>query len=212
MPWDTLTLIALPVALLALTVSGVIVVSGWSRRRDLQQRVSRVHAPERLELGRTPLASGPIDVTREAEAVLGLFAGEAAAHHVALELAVQPQLTVRADPRAFREILFDLVDNAVAHAPCGRVLLGAARSGPWVQITVLDDSPNSNQQDRRSELRSAERLAALYGAVLEVDVHAGDGTTITVSLPAANPANRAPSEEAALDPAGIWREVSSVTR
>jgi hypothetical protein len=212
MPWDTLTLIALPVALLALTVSGAIVVSGWKQRRDLQLRVSRVQAPDRLELGRTPLASGPIDVASEVEAVLGLFAGQAATSHVALEFAVQPQLTVRADPRAFREILFDLVDNAVAHASCGRVLLGAARSGPRVEIAVLDDSANSNQQDRRSELRSAERLAALYGAVLEVDVHTGDGTTITVSLPAANPANRALSEEEALDPASIWREVSSATR
>jgi signal transduction histidine kinase len=155
MPWDTLTLIALPVALLAATVSGAIVVSGWKQRRDLQLRVSRVQAPDRLELGRTPLASGPIDVASEAEAVLGLFAGQAAASHVALEFAVQPQLTVRADPRAFREMLFDLVDNAVAHASCGRVLLGAARSGPRVEIAVLDDSANSNQQDRRSELRSA---------------------------------------------------------
>lgn len=212
MLWDTATLIALPVALLALTVSGAIIVSGLNRRHDLQLCVNSVRAPDRFALGRIPLDSRLIDVASEAEAILRQFAGLAAARHVTLEMAVQPELSVRADPQALREMLFELVDNAVAHAPCGHVLLGAARSGRRVLISVLDDGPGSDRHSRASALRSAERLAALHGAVLDIDPRHGDGTTVTLSLPMGSPDNRVPAAEEVLDPASIWREVSSVAR
>ncbi len=98
MLWDTATLIALPVALLALTVSGAIIVSGLNRRHDLQLCVNSVRAPDRFALGRIPLDSRLIDVASEAEAILRQFAGLAAARHVTLEMAVQPELSGTGGP------------------------------------------------------------------------------------------------------------------
>ena len=102
---------------------------------------------------------------------------------VDLEYAVQPELAVRADRRAFREILSDMVTTAIEQAPCGHVLLGAARTGGRVHVTVSDDGENPNREMRLSKLRSAERLAALHGATMEVDVRKAQGTTVFLRLP-----------------------------
>jgi|SRR5579871_2146044 len=203
--------IVLPIALLALTVSGIIVVAGWNRRRELLLRSSNVRAPDRFALGQTPFASGPIEVASEASAVLAQFAGLAASRFVALELAVQPGLTIRADPRAFREILFDLISSAVDHTPCGRVLLGARRNGPRVLITVSDDSVSGHRQQRISELRPAERLAALHGAVLNVETSTGGGTTIALSVLAGNQTGGAQAINEPIAAASVWGEVSPAT-
>lgn len=175
--------VALPVAIAALTASGLVVVSGWNRRRDWLARQGQPPVGNRFELGRTPFSSGDLDVAAEARDVMRQLDSLAARLLVDVEYAVQPQLAVRADRRAFREILSDMVTTAIEQAPCGHVLLGAARTGGRVHITVSDDGENPSQEIRLSKLRSAERLAALHGATMEVDVRKGQGTTVFLRLP-----------------------------
>jgi signal transduction histidine kinase len=175
--------VALPVAIVALTASGLVVVSGWNRRREWLARQGQPSVGNRFELGQMPFAAGDLDVAAEARDVLRQFDSLAARLLVDLEFAVQPQLAVRADRRAFREILSDMVTTAIEQAPCGHVLLGAARTGNRVHITVSDDGGNPNREMRLSKLRSAERLAALQGATMEVDVRNGQGTTVFFRLP-----------------------------
>ena len=157
---------ALPATVLALTVSTVVVMTGWRRRRDLLQRQGRPFVTPRMELGQSTLEAGVLDVVLETTAAMRQFESFAAERYVALELAVQPGLAVRTDARAFREIVGDLLAHAIEHSPCGRVLLGALHTGGRVEITVSDDAAHADRALRASELRPAERLAALQGATL----------------------------------------------
>ena len=202
--------VALPVAIVALTASGLVVVSGWNRRREWLARQGQPPMGNRFELAQTPFAAGDLDVAAEARDVLHRFDSLAARLLVDLEYAVQPELAVRADRRAFREILSDMVTSAIEQAPCGHVLLGAARTGGRVHITVSDDGENPNREMRQSKLRSAERLAALHGATMEVDVRTTQGTTVFLRLPvtATGQSTTRPNEPA--EPHSSWGERSKV--
>jgi signal transduction histidine kinase len=197
---------ALPATVLALTVSTVVVMTGWRRRRDLLQRQGRPFVTPRVELGQSTLEAGVLDVVLETTAAMRQFESFAAERYVALELAVQPGLAVRTDARAFREIVGDLLAHAIEHSPCGRVLLGALHTGGRVEITVSDDAAHADRALRASELRPAERLAALQGATLEVDARLGQGTIVVLRLPAAASGrnSRIEAEAPVLDPASVW--------
>jgi hypothetical protein len=202
--WDVVEAAMLPMAVLVLTVSTLFVMSGWNRRRELLARQGQPHRPDRFELGQTPFAAGVLGVAAEARAVLRRFDALAAQQLVELELAVQPDLTVRADPRAFREMLGDLVGSAIEQAPCGRVLLGAARLGGRVDISVTDDGDRPDRGLRLSKLRTTERLAALHGATLEVKAIPGHGTTVHLRLPVGDGGRRTAYPDQAIDAAKVW--------
>jgi hypothetical protein len=214
---DGAAAVAFPVTLLALTVSSVIVVAGWRWRRYLLHRQGRPVDADRIELGQIPFAAGVLDVAAETMAVMRRFESLAAQRFVTLELAVQPELAVRTDPHALREILGDFVAHATESAS-ERVLLGAARIGGRVHITVSDDGVHADRALRESQLRAAEGLAALQGATMEVDAWAGQGTTVVLRLPAGATSRGVGAEAEALDPASIWapaqraREDSGVGR
>jgi hypothetical protein len=202
--------VALPVAIVTLTASGLVVVSGWNRRRVWLARQGQPFVSDRFELGQTPFAAGDLDVAAEARDVLRQFDGLAARLLVDLEFAVQPRLAVRADRRAFREIRSDMVTTAIEQAPCGHVLLGAARNGNRVHITVSDDGGNPNGEMRLSKLRSAERLAALQGATMEVDVRNGQGTTVFFRFPVTATGQSITKASDLADPESNWGERHSV--
>jgi hypothetical protein len=201
---DNLAAIALPATLLILAVCAVVVMAGWRRRQDLLQRQGRPIVTDRVELGQTPFAAGVLDVAAETAAVLRRFDSLAAMRFVALEIAVQPDLAVRADPRVLRDILGELLGQAIDQPSCERVLLGAVRIGGHVHISVSDDSVQADRALRASQLRSAERLAALQGATLDVDVRAGQGTTVLLRLPGSATGRRPGNEAEKLDPASVW--------
>jgi two-component system, cell cycle sensor histidine kinase PleC len=205
--FDGALAVAAPAGLLALTVSAVAVIAGWSRRREVLEVQGNPLVPARIALGQAPLAADALDVAAEAAALLALFEGFATQRFVALELAVQPGLAVRADPRALREILGDLVRRGIEQSPCGRVLLAAAHVGGRVQITVSDDGRQIDRAAQASRLRPAQRLAALQGATMDFDVRKGQGTTVVVRWPAGT-GNRQPGAEAAPDPAAVWQAPS----
>ncbi len=198
--------VAAPMALLALTVSVIFVAAGWRARRVLQLRQGGHQTSNRFELGQTRFASGLMDVAAEVSSVLRQFEGLAAQNFVALDVAIQPRLAVRADARVFREIVGDLVAHAIGQSPCGRVLLGAGRSGGRVQVTVCDDGPGVDRGLQASKLRPAERLAALQGATMEVDARAGQGTTVVLRLPEPGAARRGSKMAEPTDPASVWAD------
>jgi hypothetical protein len=196
--------VALPSLLLSLIVCGLIVVSGWQRRRDLLARQSRRGIGRQFELGQTPFVSGMIDVAAEAAAVMRQFEGAAASKFVELQIAAQPGLTVRVDPGAFRAVLSDLLDTAIDQAAGGRVVLGATRSGNRIRISVSDDGAAADGRRREASLRDAERLAAMHGAVMRVDARPPEGTTVCYLLPTPDGTRRTRTSGEPTDPARVW--------
>lgn len=196
--------VVVPLGLLALTVSALIVASGWYRRRDLRQRRGQTGLAQRYELGQAAFASGMLDVATEALAVLQQLEGRAAQGFVKLELAVPPGLGVRADTGAFRSVLYDLLSEAIMQAPCGHVLLAASQVGGRVQVSVTDDGPSANSALRSAALRDAERLAALHGATMQVEARQTEGTTVYLRLPVSGGHRRPRAENEPADPVSVW--------
>jgi light-regulated signal transduction histidine kinase (bacteriophytochrome) len=196
--------LALPALLFALMASLAFVAVGWRARQQMLRRLGTRNTANRFELSQTPFASGLMDVAAEVAAVLRPLEGLAAENFVALDVAIQPQLAVRADARVFREILGDVVAHAIGQSPCGRVLLGAARLGGRVQVSVCDDGAGVDRDVQASKLRSAERLAAMQGATMEVDARAGLGTIIVLRLPEPLTTRRDATQAVPTDPASIW--------
>jgi hypothetical protein len=203
--------------LAALTVSVAAVIAGWNRRRELLRRQGSPFIPARIQLGQAPFAAEFLDVAAEAAALLLRFEGLAAQRFVALELAAQPALAVRADPGALREILGDLVERAIEQSPCGRVLMAAVHVGGRVQITISDDARQIDRAAWTSRLRPAQRLAALQGATMDLDARTS-GTTVVLRWPG-GPGNQQIGVATAMpDPASLWqaataaRESSNVAR
>ncbi|HTI82903.1 MAG TPA: hypothetical protein VL614_20815 [Acetobacteraceae bacterium] len=130
-----------------------------------------------------PVASGTIDVAAELDAVLRQFEGRAAGQFTTLEIAVQAGLAAQVDAGVFRAVLSDLVGSAIAQAPCGRVLVSAARTGNRLQISVADDGAQADGPRRQAILREAERLSAQYGGIMCVDARPSEGTIVRYLLP-----------------------------
>jgi hypothetical protein len=196
--------IAVRVALLALTVSAVAVIAGWIRRAELLERQCRPPSEARAAPRQSAFGADVLDIAVEATKLMLQLESVAAQTCVALEVAVEQGLAVRANSRVLREILTDLVTDAIGQTPCGRVLLAAAHVGGRLQITVSDDGMKADRALRAIRLRSAQQLAALQGATMDIQARPGEGTTVVLRLPAAK-ADRQPTEPVrASDPASVW--------
>ena len=120
---------------------------------------------------------------------------------------------MRADPRRFRQVLLNLLSNALKFTPKGgAITLTAERRGTAIAIAVADTgigmAPGhieialapfgqvDNRLARRYEgtglgLPLVKRLVELHGGTLAIDSALGRGTTVTVLLPADRTINRA---------------------
>ncbi|WP_448192834.1 ATP-binding response regulator [Azospirillum sp. sgz301742] len=149
---------------------------------------------------------------------INLLTPKAQPKSVALTLEPVPALTLRADHRRLREMLLNLLDNAIKFTPSGgHVTLSAAQCCEGVAIRVSDDGPgiapemvdrifNPFTQAERSLARQHEgiglglpivrRFAELHGGRVELDSAPGRGTKVTILLPAAR-IIAAPAAEAA---------------
>lgn len=84
------------------------------------------------------------------ETVVAGFAPLAAARRVRFETAAPPGLVARMDPDAFRQVLLNLLDNAVKYGPQGQtVRVSAAPAGDGrVSVAVEDEGPGIDPAER----------------------------------------------------------------
>ena len=162
----------------------------------------------------TSFGATRLDVAAEALGALRQVDDLAARNRVRLQIAVQPSLAVHADPAGFRWALIEVLENAIAHAPCGKVMLGGRSHGGRVQIVVLDDGQTSDRLTQEAALRPVERIVALHGGTLQVEVRPGQGTLVILRLPepstaAGNRAAETASQAAASQAAGAQATGSS---
>ncbi|MEO8716550.1 MAG: ATP-binding protein, partial [Acetobacteraceae bacterium] len=168
----------LPLTVLSGVAMGAILAGGLAdRRRAVGASARAAPAPREAASSLRPLAAGPLDLDTELRAAAEGLVASARQRHVRLQVAVQPDLTVRSDAVALRQIVTDLLANAIAHTEGGAVLLSAGRHGGRIQIAVIDDGVAVDASEQAAHLRDAERLAALQGGTLEITVRPATGTT-----------------------------------
>jgi signal transduction histidine kinase len=168
----------------------------------------------RIEAGADPVEAEPVDiggVIQETTEMLGRIAEKA---NVALDIEVEPDLpTIETDRRKLRQILVNLVSNAIKFTPeNGRVGVSVKRNASKgvLVLVVSDDGIGMSANDVRDAMkpyrrlsgdrRSGERgmglglaivrkLVETLGATIEFQSTPGKGTSVKVELPMTIPAN-----------------------
>ncbi len=178
---------------------GVNRVEAWRTRRE--DRAPSGPTPEQaFELGRTPFAAEPVDVEAALHVVFQDVARDAARHRSRIRVAASADLLVRADRRALRQALTDMVRMSLRLSPCAAILVTARRHGGRIEISCLADGPGESEAEMRSALRSALSIFALHGATMEIDPRL-DGAVMRVRLPEF--VERAPTPAAAPAPNAV---------
>lgn len=160
----------------------------------------------RVESGRLELQPEPVDLGGDIQDAVSLVAQRAESHGIAIEQRVARDLPpLTADPLRLRQILINLLTNAVKFTPDGgRVTIEAAAVARSVRITVADTGIGMTEQEialalepfrqarklsRRPRegsglgLPLAKALVESHGGMLMIDSEPGVGTRITILLP-----------------------------
>lgn len=166
--------------------------------------LSRIEA-EALELVPESLA-----VSEVVERVRSTLANQAAAKGLALTTDVAPDVMVEADRIRLRQILLNLVGNAIKFTEQGSVDVSVQQGAAAVEIAVSDTGcgiaaeflphvfdefrqadPSTTRRHGGSGLGLAivRRLVELHGGTIGVESVVGRGTTFVVTLPLADSLN-----------------------
>jgi signal transduction histidine kinase len=110
-----------------------------SNTRRMQRIVDDLLDLSRIESGGWTPNPGTIAIAALADEVLAGARNRVAASGVSLRADVAPAaLVIEADPTALRQVLTNLVDNAVRHTSVGEVVVEARESVGGVSVTVRD--------------------------------------------------------------------------
>ncbi len=162
----------------------------------------------KIEAGKLELSEDAVDIGRVADACIRLVEARAQQNGIALRRDIAPGLpALRADARAVKQILLNLMSNAIKFTPeGGRVTFTAGLAGDGgLQAIVADTGIGMKPEDvpralepfaqiestltRRFEgtglgLPLCRRLAELHGGTLTLESELGRGTAVTVTFPA----------------------------
>jgi signal transduction histidine kinase len=158
----------------------------------------------RLEAGRIDLAEESVPLAQAVAAALDLFIVQARAKSIALETDFEAEAVIRADPKALRQILANLVSNAIkftpeggrvavstALAPGGDLVIRVSDSGIGIPADALERVFAPFERAHRGDtdgtglgLSITRGLVALHGGRVTLDSAPGQGTIAIVILPA----------------------------
>jgi signal transduction histidine kinase len=186
---------------------------------QLQQLLEETHVLSRLiedlrtlalsESGALKLQKEPIDLGGLARDVAGSFSGDATARRVTLEVDAPDGLPpIEIDPVRIREVITNLLSNALRHTPPGGsvgVRVAPASSGALsvhVRDTGTGMTPEaiarafdrfykgSGSRGSGLGLTIARNLVAAHGGEIHASREPGGGTTIAFTLPTSDGARR----------------------
>jgi signal transduction histidine kinase len=159
-----------------------------------------------IDAGRLELLDDRVDLAIVARACRGMVRGQAEANRVRVDCA-GCDAVVRADRRATKQIMINLVTNAVKFTPAGGVVtirtecvaaggiaIVVADTGIGMDAAALDSLCQPFTQADSSKCRKyggaglglaiVSKLAAMHDADLAFESHVGNGTTVSVTFPA----------------------------
>ena len=156
-----------------------------------------------LESGQLRLSRAPVDIVALAGEVLREAAVLLQGRPVRARLEGVNHLTIEADPRRVRQVLTNLVANAVKFTQRGEVVVNVALQGAYARISVRDTGPGISEAERAhifEEYRQTEeethrkrgtglglaiarRLVLMHGGAIHVESELGRGSAFNVLLP-----------------------------
>ena len=171
----------------------------------LSRLVDDLRALAQAEAGQLELKREPTDLADLLRGVVASFDLQAESQNQVLKLNLDAGLRpVDADPQRVRQVVANLVSNALRHAPdCGLVVVSAVQEPARVQIAVSDNGPGIAPEDLshvfdrfwrggkpRVEgsglgLAIARELVRAHGGEIWVESERGRGSTFFFTLPVA---------------------------
>jgi signal transduction histidine kinase/ActR/RegA family two-component response regulator/HPt (histidine-containing phosphotransfer) domain-containing protein len=157
-----------------------------------------------IEAGRINLASVPFDPVRLCAEVLDLHKPLVAGRSVTLDMIIDPSVPVRlsGDPDRVRQILFNIVANAVKHTTEGSIILTLCQLADGIEIEVQDTGPGLPAAVRDRIFQPFNRpldsglpgsglglhvcrqlVDAMHGQITLRDKDTGTGTIVKICLP-----------------------------
>jgi signal transduction histidine kinase len=158
----------------------------------------------KIEAGRMELELSEVAIPEVLRSAVSMHAERASRGGVELSLTTEPEeITISADGRRVRQIVFNLVSNAVKLTPAeGRVDISAQLDDGQVEIAVADTGPGIAPEEletifeefkqardgKRAEgtglgLPLSRKLVELHGGRLRVESVVGRGSTFRFTIP-----------------------------
>jgi two-component system cell cycle sensor histidine kinase PleC len=164
----------------------------------------------KIEAGKMNLKIEPISLDEVVEGSVRLVRDRAEAAGLALRVDLPPLPEVDADYRALKQVMLNLLSNALKFTPRGgRIAVEAVQQDGRVRVSVADNGIGISDEDLARLARPFEQaesqlvktqqgsglglaltksLLQLHGADLELSSEPGLGTTVSFSLPVSAPA------------------------
>jgi signal transduction histidine kinase len=175
--------------------------------KQMRQLVERLMALARLDAGSDRVRPRPADVAEVVKESAALVRPLAAERGLELRVHCPKPVTVKTDPDKLREVLINLLHNAVQYnRPNGSIDVTAERDNGWLDLSVTDTGIGIKPEAlgrvferfyRADTSRHADDLHAglglsivkgyvgLLGGTVAVESQLGQGSTFRVRLPAA---------------------------
>lgn len=170
----------------------------------------------RMEAGEHSIDVGPCDIAELVSEVCETHRALAEDHAISCHIADLPD-TIEADSEAIRQVLSNLLCNAVKYSPGSpQIWLTATADPDTVHISVRDQGLGIDTEDvphvfgrffraKTSTgiagtglgLNLARKLVEMHGGAIEVESRVREGTTFTVRLPVQGPTETAETENEA---------------
>jgi signal transduction histidine kinase len=165
----------------------------------------------------SPLSQDSVDLRRLCESVLSLHEGMAYARNVQVTLDGDTSVTVFCDPRKVKQILINLLQNALEAAPARTVVTITLRNqaDDRARVEMRDDGPGlsdevkahlfqagttSKERGTGLGLALARGLARQHGGDLRLENRPEGGCVATLSLPTMEPKPEPKPEQSAEPP------------
>jgi signal transduction histidine kinase len=175
--------------------------------RVLARLVEDLRTLANAESGHLTLQKESTDLALLVQDVVSSFAAEAVSAGIAMRVDAAVELpAIEIDPLRIREVLSNLLSNAIRHAGGGgAVSIAVEALGDRMAVRVADSGPGISAQDlprifdrfhkgqgsRGSGLglTIARRLVVAHGGEIRAESQAGQGTTMSVTLPFREPSS-----------------------
>ena len=158
-----------------------------------------------LESGQLKLTRVPVDLSLVAQEVVREAVVLVKDRPLAVRITAEPNVVLTADSRRLRQVVQNLVGNAVKFTQQGEVNVRVVREGAFARLFVSDTGPGisaaeravifedykqaSDEKKRRRGtglgLAIARRLVLMHGGDIEVESELGRGSTFAVRFPLA---------------------------
>jgi signal transduction histidine kinase len=185
--------------------------------RRLTYLVENVLNFSRAEKGTNRISPAPAELDHEIADVLELFAPLARARRMSVSSELNANAVIAVDRDALRQILLNLLDNAVKYGPAGQTILVTSEIvGDRARISVEDQGPGIPHSDRmrvwepyvrlNRDVESAtggsgiglsvvRELVTLHGGRTRAEGAPSGGARVVIELPLTQPDSNEPSNE-----------------